>query len=248
MDESRRQLSASATTQQEVKRLREQMEAAQEVKRKTQTMAAPLRAKVLRLSQQCKARDELIRRLSSQLQRYERDSDVVLAADKVVQASTDYSRPISPMTSQFLTDLEVCSSNLDIAPVRILSSNIFLVVCRRKLKRRRCRFRLECSTHHRFRLAAEVATTPTSSTPNISDAPPPQKLTPYPGKARPTSSRKHLLRHRTCSKQAEHLLRSFRMTQVRHDAVCWLEASSERRERTTRAPTPRKMAPDATRN
>ena len=77
------------------------------MKRKTQTMAAPLRAKVLRLSQQCKARDELIRRLSTTLQRYERDSDVVQAADKVVQASTDYSRPISPLTSQFLTDLEV---------------------------------------------------------------------------------------------------------------------------------------------
>ena len=87
-----------------------QYEAMHDVKRKAQTMLTPLRAKVLRLTQQCKARDEMIRRLTQQLRRHEDNSDVVQAADTIVQASQDYNRPISPLTSQFISDLEVSKS------------------------------------------------------------------------------------------------------------------------------------------
>ena len=81
----------------------------EEVKRKAQTLLTPLRAQVLRLSQQCKARDELIRRLSHVLRRYEEDSDVIRAADTVVAAAAqDYGRPISPLTSNMMADLDVC--------------------------------------------------------------------------------------------------------------------------------------------
>ena len=81
----------------------------EEIKTKAQSMITPLRAKVLRLAQKCKTRNQLIGRLVAELRKYEEGTAILqeVEAMRREEDEQDYSRPISPLTARNMEELEV---------------------------------------------------------------------------------------------------------------------------------------------